>query len=260
MFKAKQQSALELLTTYSWAFLIIAVFIAAIAILAGSRAPASYVPSTCNISPGFPCEQAVLSGYNSVVKTKFMVTFTNNLGTPIYFPSNSFNVTLTNVGDAGINSYSGNCTPLVALKGAQVSCISQIPGTVMPSAGSQASASFAMGYSICKNMQLTSCSGTYRTTGFSLQSVSPPGTSLYTISFVTSPNTGIIVINGASYSSGTSAILVSGKYTAYASPPAGYTFGSWSITSTSSTLSSTTLQNATLTLSSNATLQANFVT
>ncbi len=255
----KLQSALELLTTYSWAFLIIAIFIAAAALASGSRAPTSYLTSTCNINPEFQCLQSVLSGYNAATPIKFSVLFTNDLGAPVYFPSNSFNVTVTNIGTSGIHSYKGNCTPQLASKGAQIMCISQIPGTQVPSTGSQASVSFLMNYSICNNMQPSSCSGSYKTTGFSIQPVSPPGASLFTTKFITNPNNGMIVLNGVSYANGTSAILMGNKYTVYASPPSGYIFGTWSITSASSTISSTNTQNATLILSSNATLQANFV-
>lgn len=255
----KLQSALELLTTYSWAFLIIAVFVAAAAIVSGSRAPTSYLTSTCSINPEFQCLQSTLSRYNATTPIKFSILFTNDLGAPIYFPSNSFNITVTNVGASGVHSYRGSCTPQLALKGTQVMCISQIPGTQVPSTGSQASVSFVVNYSICNNMQSSSCSGSYRTTGFSIQSVSPPGTSLFTTKFITNPGDGIIVLNGVSYTNGTSAILMGSKYTVYASPPNGYIFSSWSITSSTSSVSPTSAQNATLTLSSNATIQANFV-
>jgi hypothetical protein len=254
----RQQSALELLTTYSWAFLIIAIFIAAIAVISGSRPPTSYLSSTCNIDPAFPCDQAAISSYNSVAPITFYVFFTNNLGTPIYLPSNSLNATLTNVGQSGTHSYLGNCYPALALKGAIVKCYVQIPGTVEPSTGSQVGVNFYVEYSICTSSAMSSCSGSYKTTGYALQSLSPPATGIYYVKFITSPQSGSIVVDNIQYANGTTALLVSGKYTAFASPPGGYAFSSWAVNSISSTLSSTSLQNTTLTVASNATLTANF--
>ena len=83
----KQQSAIELLTAYSWAFLIIAVFAAAaIALYLAQPAP-NYIGSSCNIVPELPCSEAALysSGASSSKVTEAVV-FTNNLGTAIMFP------------------------------------------------------------------------------------------------------------------------------------------------------------------------------
>ena len=81
----KLQSALELLTTYSWAFLIIAIFVAAAAIISGSRAPTSYITSTCSINPEFQCLQSTLSRYNATTPIKFSILFTNDLGALVPF-------------------------------------------------------------------------------------------------------------------------------------------------------------------------------
>ncbi|MEM3227938.1 MAG: hypothetical protein QXK65_03285 [Candidatus Micrarchaeaceae archaeon] len=256
----KQQSALELLTTYSWAFLIIAIFIAAVATVSGTRPPTSYLSATCNIDPAFPCLQAAISGYNSITPIKFSLYFTNNLGTAISFPANSINITVTGVGEAGTHNYEGNCYPQLALKGDLVKCYVQIPGTVEPVTGSEVGVNFYINYAICTGSSASSCAGAYKTTGYSLQGMSPAGTGIYAVEFITNPNTGRIVVNEIQYANGTTALLVSGKYTVFASPPIGYGFGSWAITSTSSTLSSTSSQNSTLSLASNATLTANFIT
>ncbi len=255
---ARQQSALELLTTYSWAFLIIAIFIAAIAVFTGSRPPSSYLPATCNIDPAFPCAQAEISSYNSIVPITFTVLFTNDLGAVISFPSNALNVTLTDVGQSGTNSYLGNCYPQIALQGAVIRCFADIPGTKEPSSGSQVGVNFYVKYSICKNSALSSCTGAYKTTGYSLQSFSSPGTGIYRVSFDTDPQSGRIVVNNIQYTNGDVAFLVGGKETLFASPPLGYSFSSWSINSISSSISSLTSQSTTLTLSSNATITAVF--
>ncbi|MGC8622940.1 MAG: InlB B-repeat-containing protein, partial [Candidatus Micrarchaeia archaeon] len=256
--EARQQSALELLTTYSWAFLIIAIFIAAVVVLNGSRPPSTYLQATCNIDPAFPCAQAAISGYNSIEPITFTVLFTNDLGAIIEFPSNALNVTLTNVGEAGTNSYLGNCYPQIALQSDVIRCIANIPGTKTPPTGSQVGVNFNIKYAICKSAVQSSCSGIYKTTGYALQSISPPGTGIYKVSFITNPQSGKIFVNNIGYANGTSAFLVGGKYTIFALPPLGYYFSAWSISSTSSSLSSLTSSNTTLSLFSNSTIMATF--
>ncbi|HUY69991.1 MAG TPA: hypothetical protein VMV00_00280, partial [Candidatus Baltobacteraceae bacterium] len=106
----RQQSALELLTTYSWALLIIAVFVAAVAVINSARPATNYLASSCSIEPLLPCTQTLLT-YNTVSPIKFTLLFTNNLGQVMYFPVNSINITVTNIGTKGITYNVGNCTP-----------------------------------------------------------------------------------------------------------------------------------------------------
>jgi hypothetical protein len=52
----KSQSALEFLTTYGWAFLVILIMIGALAYF-GVLNPQRFLPDRCNTSPGFVCEE-----------------------------------------------------------------------------------------------------------------------------------------------------------------------------------------------------------
>lgn len=51
----KSQAALEFLTTYAWAFIVIAIVIAAIAYF-GVLKPQKILPDRCNFNVGFGCE------------------------------------------------------------------------------------------------------------------------------------------------------------------------------------------------------------
>ncbi|MBU0471382.1 MAG: hypothetical protein KKF89_06085 [Nanoarchaeota archaeon] len=57
----KGQAALEFLTTYGWAFLIILVMIGALAYF-GVLNPTRFVPDTCTFSGAFMCEDSVITG------------------------------------------------------------------------------------------------------------------------------------------------------------------------------------------------------
>jgi len=54
MKSIKSQAALEFLTTYGWAFLVILVMIGAIAYF-GIFNPSKLLPNRCNFGPEFPC-------------------------------------------------------------------------------------------------------------------------------------------------------------------------------------------------------------
>ena len=255
----KPQSAMELLSTYSWALLIIALFVSTVFLLSGSKPPSSYLSSSCNIEPLLPCAQTLLTQYGGPSSPiHFIVAFTNELGVPISFAPNSINVTTTGIGVPGTEHSLGACTPSYATEGAHILCTANITGTVQPALGSQTSATFLISYDICKNP--SSCTSGYKSTGISVQSASPPSRGIFKITLNTIPSTGDIVINGAKYINGTSVVLPIGKYLVYADAPNGYIFSSWtgSVFGTS-LLSPSTTANATLSLVSNVTLEANFV-
>ncbi|MFH1506346.1 MAG: hypothetical protein ABIE94_05165 [archaeon] len=72
----KGQAALEFLTTYGWAFLVILVMIGALAYF-GVLNPQNRLPEKCFVGPGFGCtDQTGTSGATSTVKAKVI----NNLG------------------------------------------------------------------------------------------------------------------------------------------------------------------------------------
>ncbi|NQU98897.1 hypothetical protein HQ533_05515 [Candidatus Woesearchaeota archaeon] len=65
----KGQAALEFLTTYGWAFLVILVMIGALAYF-GVLNPSRFVPDTCTFSGTFMCEDAVAAAGSVTVKLR----------------------------------------------------------------------------------------------------------------------------------------------------------------------------------------------
>ncbi|MBN2459785.1 hypothetical protein JXB28_05865 [Candidatus Woesearchaeota archaeon] len=73
----KAQAALEFLTTYGWAFLVILVMIGALAYF-GILSPSRFLPERCNVGPEFSCDehQVLSAGTLNII-------FTNNVGDTI---------------------------------------------------------------------------------------------------------------------------------------------------------------------------------
>ena len=76
----KAQAALEFLTTYGWAFLIILVMIGTLAYF-GVINPSRILPSRCTFSSEFSCSDHLLKANEVRVKLK------NNLGEPVELTS-----------------------------------------------------------------------------------------------------------------------------------------------------------------------------
>ena len=74
----KSQSALEFLTTYAWAFIIIIIMIATIAYF-GILKPTKILPDRCNFPPGFDC-QAYAMAYGTGAAGTFNIRLKNSLG------------------------------------------------------------------------------------------------------------------------------------------------------------------------------------
>ena len=76
-FYRKSQSALEFLTTYGWAFLIILIMIGALAYF-GILNPRSFLPNRCNFGSEWSCiDYQVTAGTNTI-----RLRLKNNLGEP----------------------------------------------------------------------------------------------------------------------------------------------------------------------------------
>lgn len=167
----KQQSMIEFIVTYSWALLILAMFVAVVFALTSTQPPSSYLPSTCSINPAFQCTAAGLyqSGPSSAIAT---VSFINELGTPVEFGSGSFNVSIGALGPRNITAI-GHCSPSMAQQNARVNCSAQLQGFSPPSVGTSVDTFFSISYRICTGNRSASC-GTqlYTTSGFASQSVS----------------------------------------------------------------------------------------
>ncbi len=250
--KRRGQTALEFLTSYGWAILLIGVAIAVIAIFTNSRPTYSYLPSECSIQPSLPCMGAIVSAYNSSSSINFTVSFRNDLGQPIEFASNGINLTVSNLGSNGKSNYLGSCKPQIVSGGGTVICSVSIPGTVEPLIGTKVQTYFTLYYSTCQDSE---CTGNYVTSGQALQQLSPPNKKFYTLTFISSPNDGYIYLQGIKYYNGTIVFLQGGSYTVYSSPSNGYSFSSWSIMGSS--LSSNSAQTTVLSLSANSTITAN---
>jgi hypothetical protein len=77
----KAQSALEFLTTYGWAFLVILIMIGALAYF-GILNPSRYLPERCTATPGISCNEFEISGAaNDEINVRAVLT--NNLGSGI---------------------------------------------------------------------------------------------------------------------------------------------------------------------------------
>ena len=74
--KKRGQAALEFLTTYGWAFLVILVMIAALAYF-GVLSPQNIVPDSCQLTTGFDCVDF------QVTPTQTELLIINNLGRTI---------------------------------------------------------------------------------------------------------------------------------------------------------------------------------
>ncbi len=251
----KQQSALEFVITYSWAMIIISIFVVFVFVLSGTSPPTSYLQSTCNIQPLIPCTESLVS-FNSVASTYYIV-FENQLGSVMLFPGNALNISVTNVGNTGRKYSYGSCSPEFAGYGASILCNATINGVKLPS-GSQTVVDFSLNYRLCTSGGIATCGNDiYSSSGYSIQQVAPSKVSIDSVAFNAYP-TGEVIVNGVTYFSNTLAYFPSGNYIIYAQPGLGYSFSSWSVSGPPTYVASTTSQNTTLALSSNAFVTANF--
>ena len=249
----RTQSAIEFLTTYSWAFLVIGLFV--VSVLSILALPTSgtpvYLPSFCYISPSFPCYQALV--LTNSIGANFMVLFQNNLGAQILFQQpNSIVVTPSLYGGA---SYGGSCYPLSAIIGATVICNVSIVGNTF-STGTQLSPTFTLIYQICTprcTKQVYNTSGTATTVAEPYKQV------IYPVQLLTSPTTGSIALNGVHYPNGANVIFILGQsYSISAIPPSLYGFSSWSASS-NVFVTSTSLQSTTANAVGKGSVTASFV-
>ena len=251
------QSAIEMLSVYSWAIILIAMVVALVFALSGPFAPTQYLGSSCNIQPLMLCLHSYLAPYiNSGEPIKFSLVFVNDMGVTLNFTGQHFNVTMDNVGQKGETNSTGSCLPVIAHAGTEVICTAYVYGSVEPPMYSSVSSAFSIGYYVCK---AGSCSGPYTSTGSSIQTISPGAAKLANLSVYTSPSNGKVVINGIEYSSGIIVPLEKQNYTIYAVPPKGYQFSNWIFSSVSSSIANANVIQTTISLSSNSVLTANFI-
>tara|TARA_Y100000310_G_scaffold29573_1_gene28118 strand:+ start:1514 stop:2011 length:498 start_codon:yes stop_codon:yes gene_type:complete len=81
--KRKSQAALEFLTTYGWAFLVILIMIGALAYF-GILRPSRLLPDRCNFGPEVDCQDFQIATTGDTIKVKLK----NNVGEAIKIPTN----------------------------------------------------------------------------------------------------------------------------------------------------------------------------
>lgn len=74
----RAQAALEFLTTYGWAFLVILIMIGTLAYF-GILSPGKILPNRCNVGPEFECIDFQISATDNTFKMRVK----NNVGEPI---------------------------------------------------------------------------------------------------------------------------------------------------------------------------------
>ncbi|MCF7866758.1 hypothetical protein K9L67_04460 [Candidatus Woesearchaeota archaeon] len=139
MFKMnkKGQAALEFLTTYGWAFMVILVMIGALAYF-GVLNPQNLIPDQCAITSGFTCKDF------SLTTTSLSILGINNMGEQI--DVSAFNVTKPG---SGVDATCGGTTAVSAVvDGGQftVNC-TNLPGGWALTSNSKQKLGFSFDYS-----------------------------------------------------------------------------------------------------------------
>jgi hypothetical protein len=197
----KAQQAIEFISVYAWALLGLTLFIAIVIAISTGQNKLIYPSARCYIEPAFPCYNMYVMP-NSLVGSVVTLVFTNNLGNPLWFPPNSFYVSI------GGNNYSGACYPEGQNTGLGIYCYAGTPG-FSPSLGTQLQPSFYISYNICQDALYSAsgetCQGksldelpVYNTSGSALLTVSPYTTKIwapYTMSTAYFASTGLGLVS-----------------------------------------------------------------
>jgi uncharacterized protein (UPF0333 family) len=86
LLRKKGQAALEFLTTYGWAFMVILVMIGALAYF-GVLNPQNIVPDQCSVTSGFSCDNYIVDVTTGVIRVQLI----NNMAEQLTI--SNFNVT-----------------------------------------------------------------------------------------------------------------------------------------------------------------------
>ncbi|MBI2522965.1 hypothetical protein HYW19_01100 [Candidatus Woesearchaeota archaeon] len=82
-FSRKSQAALEFLTTYAWAFLVIIIMVGALAYF-GVLSPSKLLPDRCNFGPEIGCDKNTMVVNNLITPANALtMRLNNNVGAPI---------------------------------------------------------------------------------------------------------------------------------------------------------------------------------
>ncbi len=114
----RSQSALEYLITYSWAILLIAIFVTFLYLYVAL--PKSVTPSTCSFALGFYCDDIILGTNLTTHTTALALMLTNTQPDPVENPAIFVNFN-------GTNSSQAPCYPKYILAGGDIICEIKVP-------------------------------------------------------------------------------------------------------------------------------------
>jgi len=120
MFDRRGQAAIEFLTTYGLALLIILAIIG-ILYFSSILNPGRYIQRQCMLESGLEC--SAFSLMKNDTNITFLLAGTNGLGRDIGFENGSFTLTVENLGGVGKKNYTGTCSPSIVKKGWGFMCI-----------------------------------------------------------------------------------------------------------------------------------------
>ncbi|MDE1860713.1 MAG: hypothetical protein KGH72_03255 [Candidatus Micrarchaeota archaeon] len=246
----RMQTAIEYLSIYSWALIILIIAIVVISYLALNRGNTAetFLPSTCYLSTELNCQNIIFMSNMSGAKA--LIIFKNDLPTNISFASSAFTIV---PGFSGA-SYKGNCYPANAVPGSTVSCTVNL-ANYNAHLGAQLNPKLEVSYKLCANGK---CASQVNTSGSSTVYVSSL-VSVRGVTLYTNTRTGDVSVNGVPYPSGTTVLFIGNHtYGISAVPPPKYSFVNWTYSS-SITLSSAAAQTTNASTSSNGTITAVFV-
>ena len=141
----KGQSALEYLTTYGWALILLVVVISLIYVLGQSASNA--VPTTCIFTYNTYCYDSMVGSSANASYLAFLLS--NSQQYPIYAPSLIVNI-------SNGQSIHASCTPNMVLPGGAIFCNATIGKTF--SQGQFVSASLFLTDTVCKSENAAICS------------------------------------------------------------------------------------------------------
>ncbi len=133
----KGQAALEFLTTYGWAFLVILVMIGALAYF-GVLSPGRFLPSRCNVGPEFGCDEFRIDLSDGTVKIKL----SNNIGETM----GSFSLTKCSFGTIQADTLAEDITTVPSGGQAELTGTFNNAATDFPPVGSKGKFQFEVKY------------------------------------------------------------------------------------------------------------------
>jgi uncharacterized protein (UPF0333 family) len=153
IFGKKGQAALEFLTTYGWAFMVILVMIGALAYF-GVLSPKNLVPDSCIAGAGFNCRDFQVG--DSTVK----LSITNSLGSQIYVSHLVVQLNGVNANACTINTVAMTPTNNVTVADGANIAIDGCTFVARPTVGSKVKLSYSFDYQTAEGVYSHPMTGT----------------------------------------------------------------------------------------------------